>query len=337
MTTQNKKQLFFDTLNLKNQTILASIWHHFLPENEQIYGYQDDRIIQKTVAAQKQFFVDNTPDFVKIMSDAFIIHPSILNTEINCVEDFNKIESVGPDHPWITKQVAAVKEIVSSYDGQIAALYNIFSPAYFFRIKFDVVDKDLEKFPRLVEEAPDLFAQALAKITSDVNILVDKLFSEAKINGIYLCVQSVQSPTFGEANYRQYIEPSQVAVLNNANRHSPYNVLHLCGFEGRINNLTHFANYPFKAVNWASYVENIPLDEGKLIFPNKAILGGFNNTTAGALYQGDRAAIEKETRALIAKVGKKGLLLGADCSVPADIDFENLKYTAKIANSISNQ
>lgn len=331
--TINKKQIFFDTLDLKNEIVLGSIWHHFLTADEQIYGYQDDAIIAKNIAAQQQFFIKNQPDFVKIMSDAFLLHPAILETEINQVEDFNKIESLGPNHPWITKQVAAIKQIVASYDNQIAAIYNIFAPAYYFRLKFDMVDNDRTKFPRLVEENPYLFSLALDKIYADIATLIDQLFIEAQIDGIYLCVQSVQSPTFNAENYRKYIEPTQIALLNQANTYSKYNVLHICGFEGRTNHLQHFAHYPVKAINWASCVEHVSLAEGKLLFPNKGIIGGFDNTTSGILYQGNKSAIEQATHSLIAQNGKLGLLLGADCSVPADIDFTHIKYVVTIANS----
>ncbi|QTF07855.1 uroporphyrinogen decarboxylase [Brenneria izadpanahii] len=330
----NKRQIFFDSLECKNKTVLASIWHHFLNSDEQLYGYKDDEIIKKSVIAQQKFYKNSHPDFTKIMSDAFLIHPSVLNTEINSVQDLKKIASIGKDNEWITKQVAAVKEIVSSYQGEIASIYNIFAPAYYFRLKFDMVDEDRNKFPRLVEEDPYLFSLALEKIADDIVILVEKLIQEAKIDGIYLCVQSVQSPTFSEENYRKYIEPSQLRVLNAANSLSDSNVLHICGFEGRVNDLRHFSHYPVKAVNWATFVEKVTLEEGKKIFPGKALLGGFDNTTQGALYKGVADEIEKQTCDIIAHNGKAGLLLGADCSVPKDIDFENIRFAAKIANRI---
>lgn len=332
--TTNKRQSFFDSLERKNKEVLASVWHHFLNNDEQLYGYKDDKIIKKNVIAQQEFYKNNQPDFTKIMSDAFLIHPSVLNTEINSVQDFKKIASIGKDNEWITKQVAAVKEIVSSYNGDIASIYNIFAPAYYFRLKFDMVDKDRHKFPRLVEEDPYLFSLALEKIAADITILVEKLIQEARIDGIYLCVQSVQNPSFSEESYRKYIEPSQLRVLNAANQLSEYNVLHICGFEGRVNDLQHFSHYPVKAVNWATFVENVTLEEGKKIFPGKAILGGFDNTAQGALYKGVADEIEKQTRDIIAHNGKAGLLLGADCSVPKDIDFKNIKLAATIANQI---
>ncbi|MDX5629103.1 MULTISPECIES: hypothetical protein [unclassified Brenneria] len=331
---KSKRQIFFDSLDSKNETVLASVWHHFLDNDEQVYGFQNDAIIKKSILAQQQFYQKNQPDFTKIMSDAFLLHPSVLNTEINSVQDFKKITSLGGEHEWIAKQVDAVKQIISSYHGEIAAIYNIFAPAYYFRLKFDMIDNDKNKFPRLVEEDPYLFSLALEKIADDITLLVEKLINEARIDGIYLCVQSVQSPTFSEESYRKYIEPSQLRVLNAANQSSRYNVLHICGFEGRVNDLRHFAHYPFKAVNWATCVEKISLEEGRKLFVDKAILGGFDNTPQGALYKGNPSEIEKQTRDIIAQNGKAGLLLGADCSVPKDIDFKNIQFAARIANDI---
>ena len=43
-------------------------------------------------------------------------------------------------------------------------------------------------------------------------------------------------------------------------------MIHICGYAGRKNDLTTFKDYPVKAVNWATVVEGIPLEEGRKIF-----------------------------------------------------------------------
>ena len=75
-------------------------------------------------------------------------------------------------------------------------------------------------------------------------------------------------------------------------------MIHICGYAGRKNDLTTFKDYPVKAVNWATVVEGIPLEEGRKIFGNRAVVGGFANTTDGVLYSGTEEQIKAETKRL---------------------------------------
>lgn len=62
---------------------------------------------------------------------------------------------------------------------------------------------------------------------------------------------------------------------------SDNNILHICGYEGAKNDLTIYKDYDAKAYNWAVNVENISLSQGREIFKQKAIIGGFPNTDKG--------------------------------------------------------
>ena len=53
-------------------------------------------------------------------------------------------------------------------------------------------------------------------------------------------------------------------------------------------------------------------------------MGGFDNRKEGLLYSGTREAIEKEVDRLLTETGSTGVVFGADCTVPSDIDHERL-------------
>jgi uroporphyrinogen decarboxylase len=105
----------------------------------------------------------------------------------------------------------------------------------------------------------------------------------------------------------------------------------VCGYKGNRNDLSHFADYPADAVNWAVTVEGVSLKEGKKIFGGKGVIGGFDNTEKGVLYTGTQADVEAETRKIIADAGKTGIILGADCTIPADIALERLAWVRNAA------
>ena len=85
-------------------------------------------------------------------------------------------------------------------------------------------------------------------------------------------------------------------------------------------------NYTAKAVNWAVYVENLSLADGKRFFKGRCVLGGFDNTKSGVLYSGTKDEVKAETKKLIDEAGKTGVIVGADCTVPADIAHERFGW-----------
>ena len=79
-------------------------------------------------------------------------------------------------------------------------------------------------------------------------------------------------------------------------------------------------------MNWAVYVEQMNLTEGKEFFGGKCVLGGFDNRKEGILYSGSKEEIEKETEKLVTAAGSTGVVLGADCTLPSDIDTQRIKW-----------
>lgn len=64
------------------------------------------------------------------------------------------------------------------------------------------------------------------------------------------------------------------------------------------------------------------------------MLGGFDNKKNGVLYSGTLDEIKSETIKLINTVGKKGTILGADCTLSNGIDLSHIKCVADTARNI---
>ena len=71
--------------------------------------------------------------------------------------------------------------------------------------------------------------------------------------------------------------------------------------------------------------------EGREIFGGRTVLGGFQNDKDGLLYNGSKEEIQAETKRLIAEAGTTGLVLGADCTIPSDIDHERIQWVREAA------
>ena len=55
-------------------------------------------------------------------------------------------------------------------------------------------------------------------------------------------------------------------------------------------------------------------------------MGGFDNRAGTLLHAGTRAQITAHTQRIVREAGAQGLILGADCSLPADIDLERIHW-----------
>ena len=328
----DKKELFDAFLN--NQaacTAPVGFWHHFVSFHDH-YGYQDPAIYNKVLTGQKQFIDDVKPDFLKIMSDGFFGHPSVCKKLVSTADDLAEIKSVGPDHEWITRQVEYAKEICEYAGDGIYKMYNIFSPLQYIRLRFEEFDEDFKKFTGLFKSNTDAMVHAAQEIAKDVNVLVDRLFEETSIDGIYYSVQSVQDKwTFNRAKHDEVVRPLDLAVLNNIDQHSKRNMIHICGYFGYTNDLSWYKDYPVQAFNWAVYSENVSVAEGKKIFDGKPVLGGFDNRPNTLLYTGTDEEVRREVYRIFDEAGKAGVGIGADCTIGDDVAVSRLEFVRKAA------
>ena len=81
----------------------------------------------------------------------------------------------------------------------------------------------------LAENYPKELKHAGKELGKDIQTLVRKLLTETKLDGIYYCVQNVQSPKYDQKTYKEIVGEDELAVLKLANELSPYNILHICG------------------------------------------------------------------------------------------------------------
>ena len=328
----NKRERFEAFLN--NQPVdrvPVGFWHHFVSFHDH-YGYKEPEIYNAVVTGQKKFIDEVDPDFLKIMSDAFFGHPSVCRKLITTVDDIAGIRSVGPDHEWIDRQIEYVKDICAHAGKDIYKLYNIFSPLQYIRLRFEEYDEDYKKFTRLFRENPEVMERAGWEIAKDINVLVDRLFAETDIDGIYYSVQSVQDPTFDHAMHKKYVKPLDLEILKTINRHSDKNMIHICGYHGLYtNDLTWYKDYPAQIFNWAVHSEHVSLSEGKKLFGGKPVLGGFDNTPGTLLYSGTDEEIRREVESILDEAGTVGVGIGSDCTVDMDLPVSRMEFIRRVA------
>ena len=315
------------------ERVPVGFWFHFVTLEEKGQGLNNPRIFQKSVEGHRKYVERIHPDFVKIMSDGFFIYPSnVYSPLVASIQELASIESIGENHPWIQQQVEVVQAIRATFTEDIASFYNIFSPISYlkrwFRTEASRGDKEVAD---LFLENPELFREILDVIAEDIAILTKKIIQDGGADGIYLSTQEIQDERITAELYQTYIEPSNIKVLEAANQVGGVNILHICGFQGASNNVTIFKDYPAQVFNWATHHEAVSLPQGQELFHGKAVLGGFENGKQSMLYGGTKAALQEETKRLLAEAGTRGVLLGADCTVPDEFELERLDWIRQAA------
>lgn len=298
----------------------VGFWFHFSRE---------DSLGQRCVDAHLRYYNKIDVDIAKLMCDGYFDYPNPVAKAVKEPGDWYAMQPLGPDSEFIRGQVERAKAVKAGLKSDCLVLYNVFAP--FSSIRFGTSD---ELVMRHLREEPKAIEYALDVIAQDNALLCEKLITEAGIDGVYYCVQGGEKDRFTPDEYRRCITPSDLKVLEHANRFSGYNVLHCCGWAGIPNNLEVWRDYPAAAVNWACFIENMGLSEGKEFFGGKCVLGGFDNRATGLMNTGTREEIQAFTRELVQRSGSTGVMLGADCTLPATVNVEHIQWVVDAVSAM---
>ncbi len=312
--------------NEKTDRIPVGFWHHFLKAEDFNAALQKPELLARNLEGHRKFKEDFDPDFVKIMTDGFFFLPFDFG-KIRSVEDLKALKPLPADHPFYERNEELVKGVREIYGEDILLYFNEFAP--FSQLVSNLGGlgrpQGVQQVKAYLEQDGEAVAHALDVIAESLNELTRRVVKPGLADGIYLSVNNPDRSIPAQI-YSAFISPSEIRVLEEANKLIPDNILHICGYQGNKNILSVYQEYPVSVVNWAVFAEGLGLAEGKKYFGNKAVIGGFGNTQDSVLYSGTKKEVEEYVEKLLAEVGREGVIIGADCTVPADIDVQRLKW-----------
>lgn len=323
--SENRKQLVLDAMdNKETPRVPTGFWHHFV-HPEYVDYRTNPAVIQQNVDGHQQFFRELQPDLVKLMCDGFFVYPNDLLMNHKDLEELKQMKPLGPNNDWITKQVELAKAQIKTFTYEVATFFNIFSPT--FTIKFMLGENSKPanvKFADWIMQNKEAVKHAINVMAEDVAILSQKIITEGGATGIYFCVQNVQDERITKEIYDEIIYPAELKIFTAANEVSKYNIYHICGYAGARNDLSWYLSFPARIISFATNVEGVSLSEFKKMFNCDCVIGGYANTKDSVLYKGTKEEIQAEARKILNESGRRGMILGADCSLPFDIDINHL-------------
>jgi len=296
------------------------MWQHVPPT----FWGDDDSF----AAEQARFFKSTDVDFMKLSGDKYFGWPSPALRNITKAEELYQVEPLGLRHPFIRGQIERTKKVMAALNGECVSLYLVFVPLACIRLAIGY-----PKMMQFIRENPDAMKQACAAVAEDQKTLVRGLIEEAGVDGIFYSVQNGEENRFTAEEYRDWVMPSDKAVLDYANSLSDMNAIHFCAWEEIPNRLSVWQDYKAPVVSWSRYIDNMDIQEAKRQF-GCTVWGGFDNRPGSFLYTATREEIELEVEKMIAQGGKSGFILGADCSIHGELPEERIRWVTEAARKI---
>jgi uroporphyrinogen decarboxylase len=300
----------------------AGFWHHFAPE---FHG--GDAMAQRHI----QYYREADPDILKVMNDTG--YAPIGTLEVREPDDWRKLGPTPLSDPLFQSHIHGLKGITAALGREVLTMTTAFNP---YNQAVAILRASMPEGEATSEAARQRFLEhmrthaepledALQIIAEDQARFFRACITEAGIRGIYFSAQGGERDLMTDVEHARFVRRYDMHVLKRVGEVAEFIVGHYCG---RGLNLLRFVDYPVQIVNWAHQADNLSLGEGRMLFGGRTILGGLDER--GPLVYGPREALREEVGQVLAQMGSRGLILGAGCTVPNDVDVSNLAYARSL-------
>lgn len=163
-------------------------------------------------------------------------------------------------------------------------------------------------------------AAGLTSIVHTLKELITRLV-EVGADGIYYAALGGEAHRFEQSLFETYVKPLDAAVIDHINDLGAISVLHICKENA---NVPMYRGINADIINWAVHESDYTLADGRNIFPGKTLLGGYDDRS-GVIVDGTEEEIAAKAAEIIAEAGRARLILGADCTLPEDIEIARVR------------
>ena len=273
---------------------------------------------QAAVDKHLEFFRHTGMDLVKIQFE----QPLPPDVVVRRPEDWASLPLFPPEH--YAAPAAVVRGLVEAARDEALVIMTLYSPFMWARraAGADLLAAHLNEDPAAVE-------LGLAILTENVLTLV-RACKQAGIDGFYASSQGGEAGRFpGADHFQRYIKPTDLAVWE-AIGDRVFNILHVCDYEGGYDDLSPFLDYPGHVVNCSLHVGGQALNptQAAQMF-GRPFMGGLDRT--GVLATGSPQEIRQAAAGVLAQAPER-FILAADCTVPSDTPWDNLKTAVDAAH-----
>ncbi len=305
----NKRDVMFSLLDGSAPYTPAAFFLHFPPEF---------REGQAAVDKHLEYFRYTGMDFVKIQYEKpFPPIPSIQKPA-----DWRTMPRYGRD--FFADQLGVIEGIVKAVKKEAVIVVTLYSP--FMGAIHTVPDVT---FTAHWQQDPESVQQGMEIIT-DSMLLFARECIKIGVDGFYHSTQGGETG-HDPALFEQVIKPTDLAVMNEINERCPFNILHVCDYRLPYDDFAPFLDYPGDVVNCPLEVGGKPItaqDAARLF--NRPTMGGLERT--GVLATGTPDQVRQAAENVL-KTAPERFILAADCTVPSETPWDNLKAAIDTAHA----
>lgn len=316
----DRKEMLAATLSGEDtKGICCGFWYHF--NETQKFG-------EASIKAHIDFYNRVNPDILKIMNE----HTFIIREEIKKPEDWKKVSHI-PFNEWknsaLIEEFKAIKKELPNDLPLFATVHGVLVSAYHatetpgnFMNPDNMVSRHLREDPEAVSKGLEVIAESLIELC--------RAFSDAGADGIYYAALGGEEYRFSANIFTDYVKYFDNMVIEGIKDTGKISILHICKDKIR---LPLYSGIDADIINWDIHDCIYGIDKGRAYFPGKTLLGGFDDRT-GILVEGTEEEIVKETEEIVRKAGKKKLIIGADCTLPGNIESWRIRTVLKHAHQL---
>jgi len=182
-----------------------------------------------------------------------------------------------------------------------------------------------------LEEDPDAVRKGLEPITDSLLRFVKECI-RLGVDGFYASTQGGEAGRFRDpAVFTRHVKPFDLVLMNEMKRACPFNILHVCDYNAPYSDLSPFVDYPGHVVNCNPRLTGRSLSWAEIArMFGRPCMGGMDRH--GLMASAGPAEIGREV-ARVLKEASRPFMLGADCTLPSDIRWENIRAAIDAAHA----
>jgi uroporphyrinogen decarboxylase len=183
-----------------------------------------------------------------------------------------------------------------------------------------------------LEENPEAVKKGL-EILTESQLLFVRACIKAGVDGFYTSTQGGEAKRFSTpAIFGKYVRPFDLVSMKEIAAACPFNILHVCDYVAPYANYGAFYDYPGHVVNCNVKLSGrqISAQEITKLF-KRPFMGGMDRH--GVIGTGTSEQVEAEIRRVVNNAPRP-FILGADCTVEADTNWDRLKHAISVAHQV---
>jgi len=303
----NKRELMLSLLQpgFVPPYVPAAFFLHFPP------AYHRGRA---AVEKHLEFFRATGMDLLKIQFE--MPWPDLRITD---ARQWAEVPKLGTD--FYRPMLEVVEGLVREASGEAVVVLTLYSPYMIAAhlVRDGRLDADLQ-------EAPEAVAAGLNRIADDLLEFV-RACKQAGLDGFYHSTQGGEERRFPDRRFfDEVIRPSDLKVMREIDALFPFNILHVCDYHrakvGGYASMEPFLDYPGRVLSCSPHIGGREVSLSTLYHQfGRPVLGGMDRL--GVIATGTEEEVRSEARRVL-EGAFPGMILGADCTVPADTPWSNL-------------